>query len=213
MVQSPSPSDAPAGAPLDRHEARRLEILRRAAAVFREKGYHRAGMREIAEGLGLRPGALYHYFASKDDLLLACQETSLDALLEGVAAIGARDLAPAEKIRRLARLHLGQTLEATGGSAAHLEFDALPPRHRRALLSRRDAYERAVRALVEEGVEKGAFRVVSPKLAALALLGALNWSVVWWRPEGGWRVDDVADTMADLILRGLEAAPREEENA
>lgn len=208
MVQNPPPPSVS-----DRHAERRLEILRRAAAVFREKGYHRAGMREIAEGLGLRPGALYHYFASKDDLLLACQELSLDRLLEGTARIAAGDASPSDKVRELARLHLRQTLETTGGSAAHLEFDALPATHRAALVERRDAYEQAVRDLLAEGMAAGAFRRVSPKLAALSLLGALNWSVVWWRPGRDWRADDVADTMADLFLRGLDTDLHEETSA
>ncbi len=203
MVQTSAPAT-------DRHAARRLEILRRAAAVFRDKGYHRAGMREIAEGLGLQPGALYHYFASKDDLLFACQDLSLTRLLEGGRAIAALAVGPSEKLRRIVRLHLAQTLEATGASPAHLEFDALPAHHRTALVGRRDAYERAVRGVVEEGVREGLFGEVSPKLATLSLLGALNWSVVWWRPGRGWKVEEVADRIADLFLDGLRKRSDEE---
>jgi AcrR family transcriptional regulator len=190
--------------PTGRHAERRLEILRRAAEVFRAKGYHRAGMREIARGLGLAPGALYHYFESKDDLLYACQDLSLTRLLEGAKRIAAGDEEAAAKVRRLARLHLRQTLVVTGGSAAHLELDALPPSLRGALVARRDAYEREVRGVLEAGMAAGDFRPLPAKLATLAFLGALNWSVVWWRPGGGWGVDDVADAIADLHLRGWE---------
>ena len=55
------------------------------AAVFRQKGFHGAGMREIARGLGMAPGALYYYFKSKEDLLYACQTLSLKRLLESPA--------------------------------------------------------------------------------------------------------------------------------
>ncbi|MHC4731170.1 MAG: TetR/AcrR family transcriptional regulator, partial [Planctomycetota bacterium] len=57
--------------PGGRPDAKRAEILRRAAQVFRRKGFHGAGMREIAKGLGMAPGALYYYFESKEDLLYA----------------------------------------------------------------------------------------------------------------------------------------------
>ena len=61
--------ESPAAAPEAPSPDRRMEILRQAASVFREKGYHGAGMREIAKGIGVAPGALYYYFESKEDLL------------------------------------------------------------------------------------------------------------------------------------------------
>lgn len=183
--------------------ARRLEILRRAAAVFREKGFQGAGMREIAEGLGLAPGALYYYFPSKTDLLYACQQVSLDRLTEGARRI-AREARPgAERLRRLVDHHLEVILDVLGGSAAHLEFGALPPERRRAIVKRRDAYERILRKVIHEGAEDGTLRLVDEKTTTMALLGALNWTVVWWRPEGKRTATDLGATYADLFLRGL----------
>jgi AcrR family transcriptional regulator len=186
-------------------EDRRLEILRRAAAVFREKGYHGAGMREIAEGLGLAPGALYYYFGSKEDLLLACQEVSLERMLDGGRRI-ARTKAPAdERLRDLVTMHLDLTLDVLGGSAAHVEFQALPARRLKQVVKRRDRYERMVRRIIEEGIAAGTFRRVDVKMTAMALLGALNWTVVWWRPEGPWRPKHLVDGFLDVFLEGLRA--------
>ena len=69
MVQTPGAARA---------EAKRAEILRKAAAVFGRKGFHKAGMRDIARGLGMAPGALYYYFESKDDLLIKLYNLSDD---------------------------------------------------------------------------------------------------------------------------------------
>jgi AcrR family transcriptional regulator len=183
---------------------RRVEILRRAADVFRRKGYHEAGMREIAEGLGLRPGALYYYFSSKEDLLFACQEETLRRLVEGARKI-ARSGAPAEeRLRELVRFHLEMTLTELGGSVAHVEFRSLPPSRLAEVVKRRDAYESLVRRILREGVKAGRFSAgVDPRRTAWMLLGALNWTVVWWRPEGRWSPKELAATFADLLLEGL----------
>ena len=191
--------------PSDRSEAKRAEILRRAAEVFRRKGFHEAGMREIAASLEMAPGALYYYFESKDDLLYACQLISLKLLLASATEI-AESGDPADlKVRRLVRAHLGHILDELGGSFAHIEFHALPEAKLREVVSRRDAYEALVRGVLSEGVESGVFRDVEVKLTSLALLGALNWTTVWWHPAGREDLASVSERFAEILLRGLMA--------
>jgi AcrR family transcriptional regulator len=187
-----------------RADKKRAEILRRAAEVFRGKGFHGAGMREIAKGLGLAPGALYYYFESKEDLLHACQRLSLERLLRSAKEIAGMTAPPGEKLRLLVHAHLAHVLGELGGSFAHVEFHALPEAQLKEVVRWRDAYERLVRGVIEEGTRAGAFRSTDYKLDALALLGALNWAAVWWRPDGPLSVDEVARRIADLFLKGLE---------
>ncbi|MCK4472718.1 MAG: helix-turn-helix transcriptional regulator, partial [Anaerolineae bacterium] len=52
-------------------ERRRDIILEAAAAVFAERGYQRATMKEVAAHAGIAPGTIYLYFKNKRDLLLA----------------------------------------------------------------------------------------------------------------------------------------------
>ena len=186
-----------------RSEAKRAEILRGAAAVFREKGFHGAGMREIAAGLNMAPGALYYYFESKNDLLYTCQILSLKRLLASAREIVANDDPADEKLRLLVRAHLGHILDELGGSFAHIEFHALRPERLQEVVSKRDTYERVVRGVLSEGIAAGLFRKTDVKLAALALLGSLNWTVVWWRPEGRHDLETVAEQIAGTFLRGL----------
>jgi hypothetical protein len=109
-------------------------------------------------------------------------------------------------LRRLAGHHLDVVLDVVGGSSVHLAFDALPRRQRRALSARRDAYEGLWREVLQDGAREGSLRAVDAKAATLALLGALNGTVLWWRPGGGWTAAGVADAYADLFLRGLAAS-------
>jgi len=186
-----------------RSEQKRAEILRRAAAVFRQKGFHGAGMREIAAGLSMAPGALYYYFESKDDLLYACQVLSLKRLLASASEIMASDMPADERLRALVYAHLGHILDELGGSFAHIEFHTLPADRLREVVSKRDKYERLVRRVLSEGVDAGIFRRTDIKLAALTLLGALNWTVVWWKPEGRRNLKAVAEQITDTFLGGL----------
>ena len=137
-----------------RNEARRMEILHAAARVFRRRGVAAAGMREIAEEAGLSPGNLYHYFSGKDEILLFCQERTLERMHAAVQA--AKGLA-AERLRMVLRAHVHCMLDELEGATAHLDIETLPPKLRAPMIEKRDAYERAVRAIVAAGVKSREF--------------------------------------------------------
>ena len=69
----------------------------------------------------------------------------------------------------------------------------------------RDEYEAAVRRLIAAGTEEGTFRDVDPKTAALAILGALNWTVKWFRPGGSKSAGEIGTEFAEQMVRGLLA--------
>ena len=183
--------------------AKRLEILRAAAAVFRRRGFDRAGMREIAEGLGVTTGVLYYHFKDKDEILYFCQDYSLDRMLEAGAAIRKEKAAPAARLRRLIEAQMTCMLDELQGSAAHVEFAALPPPLLKKIVAKRDRYERLMRGVVSQGMKSGAFRKRDPKLVTLAMLGAINWTIKWYRPEGRQSAAKIAREFADYLIKGL----------
>ncbi|MBI1851761.1 MAG: TetR/AcrR family transcriptional regulator [Planctomycetes bacterium] len=186
---------------------KKLEILRGAAGAFRERGFEGAGMRDIAEAIGMAPGALYYYFKSKDDLLYFCQDYSLDRLLVEAAAIEKRRLPADEKLQLLIEAQLSCMLDELGGSAAHLEFHALPSRLLRGIIAKRDRYEAILRRIVEAGVRSRVFAPLDPKLVSLAILGAINWTIKWYRPGGGLGPQEIAETFSRLLIHGLSGRP------
>jgi len=188
-----------------KNEARRLDILRAAARVFRRLGVSATGMREIAEEADLSPGNLYYYFRGKDEILLFCQERTLERLQGAVKAARAVPGSWAGRLRSVLGAHVHCTLDELEGATAHLEVEALPEDLRGAIVRKRDAYERAVRALVAEGVKAGEFAPVDPALVTRAMLGAVNWTARWYRHDGPLSVTEIADSLSDYLVRGVLA--------
>jgi TetR/AcrR family transcriptional regulator len=186
-----------------RSEARRLEILHAAARVFRRRGIAAAGMRDIAEEAGLSPGNLYYYFEGKDELLLFCQERTLEHMLAALDAAKAVGQSCAEQLRAVLRAHVHALLDEMEGATAHLELDSLPEALRAPMIRKRDRYERALRALVAQGVQRGEFSACDAALVTRAMLGAVNWTARWFRPDGAQSADEVARNISAYLVKGL----------
>jgi AcrR family transcriptional regulator len=187
-----------------RYDARRLDILSAASKAFRQRGFAGTGMRKIADVAGLSPGNLYHYFKGKQELLYFCQDHSLEKMLAALRQTRISSETAAGKLRIVIQAHVRCILDEIEGSVAHLEVDGLPSTLRRRLLAKRDRYERGIRSLVAAGIGTGEFVTCDPKLATLVILGALNWTARWFRPEGDQSARAIAEAFADYLIRGLE---------
>lgn len=185
--------------------AKKREILRAAGEVFRRQGLHATGMRDIAAAAGMAVGNLYYYFADKQALLAFCQEDALAGLLDLASRVRALELPADQRLWLLVVGHMLRLHETTPGAIAHLDVDALGDDARAPVLAQRDEYEEVFREVVRQGAAEGLFREVDAKLAALTMLGALNWTAQWYRPGGRKSACQVGEEMADLLVRGLLA--------
>jgi AcrR family transcriptional regulator len=189
-----------------KREKRRGEILRAALRAFRERGYHATTLDHIAEHLGVRKTALYHYFADKDAILFECHREANAELDRMVAE--ARELAtPSARLRRLIVEHVRVMTDTLDGSPLAFEVPSLAPARQAEIIAGRDRYERTLRRWIDDGVRAGEFRAVDSKLTVFAILGAINWVARWYRPDGALRAADIGAEFADQLVGGL-AAPR-----
>lgn len=190
---------------LARGRQRKRQILEAASRVFRRRGLHATGMREVAAEIGMQVGNLYYYFENKQALLAFCQQDALDGLLDLATRVEGASLRADEKLYLLILGHVLCLNQGTPGSLAHLEVEALEERWRTPIQDGRDAYEAVFRRLIRAGMVDGVFRPVDAKTAALAILGAANWTVKWFRPGGTRSARQVGEAFADQLVRGLLA--------
>lgn len=160
-------------------------------------------MRDIAEGADLSVANLYHHFAGKDEILYVCQDRSLDLMLAAIADAKRVPGGPPARLRHVLRAHAEAVLDDVEGAVAHLATDALSPPLRRRIVAKRDRYEHALRALVAECVPRGHAADGDVAVVTRAMLGALNWTVTWFRQDGERPASAVAETIARYLIRGL----------
>src|SRR5689334_23382312 len=196
---------APAGTRARRRDRQRDAILRAAAKLFRERGFADTGMRDIAEAADLSAANLYHYFDGKNDLLFYCQDRALDRMLAAVAAARGESRSATERLRVVFTAHLQTLLDEIEGATAHLQIDSLPPKLRDAIVKKRDSYERALRRLIADGIKSGELVDMDPAVVTRAMLGAMNWTVTWFRPDGPETAAAVGEVISRFLVRGIAA--------
>jgi len=179
-------------------------ILEAAAQVFRQKGFHGASMQDIAEAVNLQKASLYHHVSSKQEILLALLDRALELLLERISAISDQSISADQKLQQMTRAYLQILAENTDLSAVLLfEHRSLERKQHARHVPNRDKFEALWREVLVEGVAAGLFQCDNPALTTRALLGIMNWTITWYRPDGDLTIDQIADQYSSLLLNGL----------
>lgn len=178
-------------------------ILDVAVAAFNQYGYDATSMGVLADRLGLSKSAIYHHFASKDEIL----ERALDVALSGLEGV----LNEADARGGRAADRLDQVLRG----AVHVLVDKLPyvtlllrvrgnTEVERRALSRRRAFDKRVTALVSDAQSEGSLRSdIDVRIVERLLFGMINSIVEWYRPGGKEDADRLADDVVAVALDGL----------
>ena len=168
-------------------------------------------MRDIAQAADLSAANLYHYFDGKDQLLFYCQDRALDRMMAATVEARKASASAAERLRFVFTAHLQTLLDEVEGATAHLQTESLSPTLRARIVKKRDRYEHAIRRIVVDGMQAGELVEMNPAIVTRAMLGALNWTVTWFRRDGADSADVVADVVTRFLVRGVAArspAPR-----
>lgn len=181
------------------------QIHRVACRLFRERGFHGASVRDIAEEVGLVGGSLYAHIESKDDLLWEIVDSAADRFFDALKPIVEANLAIVQKLRTAMIAHVAVIARDLDAAAVYtVEWRHLEPKRREIFTRRRDDYEAMFRRLAREAMQQGFIATADEAMATRFILSSLNYLFTWYRPDGRMTPDEVGRMMSDYILDGLK---------
>jgi AcrR family transcriptional regulator len=203
--RAPRPATAVARNPTSvskKGAATRETILRASTAVFAERGFDAATMREVAERAGMPLSGFYYYFSSKHEVLVAIMDSVLANLDRGCVAALAEAESPAERLAAMVAAHVRVHLQdPEAARVADGELRPLDGVTRAAIVARRDAYEGRFREILEEGRRTGDFaRELPVAVASMSILMMSTGVLAWWRPDGAMSIDETADALGAFAV-------------
>jgi AcrR family transcriptional regulator len=183
-------------------------VLGSAARLFREQGYDRTTVKEIAEACNMLPGSLHYRYQAKEDILVDLMRLGLEEASIAVSQSVAGVTEPAEQLRRGINAHLQMLVSGSDMVYVLLfEWRSLRGGARREMIKLRDRYESLWAAMLQLLAEQGVIRKdVDLELLRLIGLGALNWVATWFREEGRYSLEDIGD----FVWRMIRSAVLEE---
>ena len=181
----------------------RQGILDVAVTAFNEYGYDATSMGVLAERLGLSKSAIYHHFASKDEILEQALDTALSGLEAVVADAALTADRAADRLDRELRGAVHVLVEQLPSVTLLLRVRGNTEVERRALARRRD-FDKRVTALVAEAQREGSLRSdIDASVVSRLAFGMINSIVEWYRPGGRENADGLADDVIAIALDGL----------
>ena len=203
-----SPWDTASNRALQR-EVKRNAVLQTAAQLFNERGYHATSLDDIAERLNVTKPTLYYYVESKDQILLECVRTALDLMRSGIAEVSAAGGSAIDQLKACMRIYTSVVTQDFGMCVIRIGEDPLPAPLKKELRGLKAGIDMEFRRLIALGVEEGAIAPCDPKMAAFMLAGALSWIGRWYRSDGQFTPEEIAEQGIALLLNGIVAVPAE----
>lgn len=189
-----------------RHRARdqkQFAVLTAAAELFLSKGYHATRLDDVAERLKITKPALYNYFRSKHDILLACHMLGHDIIDESLPEIEAAGGSGLDRLQGLIRAYARIMTQKFGMCLVMLDEHELNAKALAIITKRRQAVNERFESYLSMGIKDGSIAQCDVRLTSFWLAGALNWISRWYKPGHGMTADQLGDFFADSLTRGL----------
>jgi TetR/AcrR family transcriptional regulator, cholesterol catabolism regulator len=180
-------------------------ILRSAARIFADKGYHSTSMRNISGATNVSLAGLYHYCKSKEELLFLIQDNCFGRVLERLEERLVDVSDPVVKLQIFIENHLSffaanmAEMKVLSHEAESLKGDL----HEH-VSSKKDKYTRLATTVLQEVLRgQNTKGNVNLTVATYALFGMMNWIYNWYDPTGKLKVNDLAQNLTRLFLEGF----------
>lgn len=183
------------------YDTPRGKLLSAAARLFRDQGFDRTTVRDIAREVGIQSGSLFHHFPTKEDILFAVMVEVIRINTQRLQQALAGKSDPVDRLRALIRAELqtivGDTREAM--SVLVYEWRCLTPEHQREALALRDVYEQLWMDVLE--ALRSAGRLNADAFITRRLItGMTSWSSNWFDAHGSLTIDQLSDIILDRVI-------------
>ena len=188
-----------------RAETDRERVLFTAARLFREYGFDKTTVRQIAEACDLLPGSLHYRYRAKEDILVDMMRVAIERTIRGIteATTGTED--PLQQIRAALQAHIEVLLSGDDMMYVLLfEWRSLRGAARKEMIRERDRYERCWATMLEALKDKELIRpdVDTHRLRRIGL-GAINWMATWYKKGGRYSLEEIGESFWSVISRGI----------
>jgi AcrR family transcriptional regulator len=192
---------------LAEHTSTREAIDGAALELFAQRGYHATSMRAIASAARVQPAAIYHWYTSKESILVNFQDDFMGRLTRNVLAAVAEQDRPALKLAAAVREHVVfHGLHTKAAFVTDSEIRALTEDRRTALIAKRDDYQAMFNEWIRDGIRDGSLRSSDAHVATYAILLQCTGVALWFDPDGPLRLEEVAEIHVELVLGSLQAS-------
>lgn len=201
------PRTAPYQASLRKAEAQRQRVLSESMEIFSRRGFRATSMNEIASAVGLSKATLYHYFRSKEELLVRLYSNMLDESLEMGRETVAAAASPLAAIRDLIASRVVYTCRNQALLKVCFEEEhELPAELSAEVVRRRRAFEDLFLTALREHLAQhpDLLAGMSPTVFMNMCLGAANWCYKWYRPDGPATPEELGEQIAHSITASID---------
>ncbi|PRZ44264.1 TetR family transcriptional regulator [Antricoccus suffuscus] len=189
--------------------SRRQEVLSAAVDVFSQRGYRGTSMNEIAVASGLSKPTLYHYFDSKEEILVRLYEDLMERSVAEAIAISDEVDDPIEAFRALIVQRVVATCTNQAMHKVFFEEEEELPRHMMdRLLKHRHDYEGILKDVLHRLTTRyRSSATLDVTMYVNTCLGAANWVYKWYDPHGSLTPEQIGNQIAAYLLASLNTDP------
>ncbi|MBB4934197.1 AcrR family transcriptional regulator [Lipingzhangella halophila] len=183
-------------------------LLAAATRLFADRGFERTSVQDLVDAAGVTKGAMYHYFASKEDVLFAVFRRVIATQMRNLDACATAEGPVRERLRAAAVDVVESTVQNLDDMVIYFRsLHVLSLDRQDQVRAERRQYQDRFRALIEEGQSQRVFRTDVPAdMVASQYFGAVNHLGMWYRPDGELGGAEIGGYYADLLLTGLRPA-------
>jgi len=191
--------------------SRKDVILKASAALFREKGYKAASMRDLAVKVGVEAASLYNHIRSKAELLHDICFDVANIFTENITEVEASGGSPIAKLEKLLRFNIRQmTDNFEEVIVADREWRYLSEPYLSNYQNQRRIYRRRFAAIIEEGIKRGEINNIDASTTVLILLHAVSGIESWHRSKQKISAEQLEENMLTIFIEGLKRSSTSE---